>query len=101
MTTGIAGTQPSVMKKIVWTRHAEDRLAQWSSRFSITREDVENLISEPSQLVFEDDVVVAQSKLGNGILRVVFVEIGNTYRILTLYWTNQVSRYWREDSYEG
>jgi hypothetical protein len=89
------------MKKIVWTRHAEERLAQWSSRFSINKEDVKNLISKPSQLIFEDDVIVTQSKLGNGLLRIVFVEIGSTYRILTLYWTNQVKRYWREDSYEG
>jgi hypothetical protein len=48
----------------------------------------------------EDDVLVAQSRRGEGLLRVIFVEIGNTKRILTLYWTNQVNRYWQEETNE-
>jgi len=54
----------------------------------------------PQQTMVEDDVMVAHSQRGNGLLRVVFVEIGNTKRILTLYWTNQVKRYWQEESNE-
>jgi hypothetical protein len=50
--------------------------------------------------VAEGEVLVAQSQRGKGLLRVVFVEIGNTKRILTLYWTNQVKRYWQEESDE-
>jgi hypothetical protein len=62
---------------------------------------VEAVVRNPQQVVSEDDVFVAQAKLGNGLLRVVFVEIGGTSRILTLYWTNQVNRYWQEERNES
>lgn len=83
--------------QIVWTKHAEERQRQWQQRLNITQEEVENVLQQPQQVVVENDVKVAQKLHGNGLLRVVFVEIGNTQRILTLYWTNQVKRYWRED----
>jgi hypothetical protein len=86
--------------KIVWTKHAEERQQQWQQRLEITREEVEMVLTNPQQIVIEDDVMVAHSQRGNGLLRVVFVEIGNTKRILTLYWTNQVKRYWQEESDE-
>ena len=86
--------------KIVWTKHAEERQQQWQQRLEITREEVEMVLMNPQQIVVEDDVRVAHSQRGNGLLRVVFVEIGNTKRILTLYWTNQVRRYWQEESDE-
>jgi hypothetical protein len=57
-------------------------------------------LQQPQQVVAEGEVLVAQSQRGKGLLRVVFVEIGNTKRILTLYWTNQVKRYWQEESDE-
>jgi hypothetical protein len=88
-------------KQIIWTRHAEERQQQWNDRLLITREEVEAVLQNPQQIVSEDEVLVAQSKRGNGLLRVVFVEIGGTYRILTLYWTNQVNRYWQEDNNES
>lgn len=43
------------------------------------------VLMNPQQIVVEDDARVAHSQRGNGLLRVVFVEIGNTKRILTLY----------------
>ena len=87
--------------QIVWTKHAEERQQQWQQRLRITREEVEELLSNPQQFVAEDDVLVAQSRRGKGLLRIIFVEIGDTQRILTLYWTNQVKRYWQEEPDES
>lgn len=87
--------------QIVWTKHAEERQQQWIERFGITREEVETVVTNPQQIILEDDVLVAQVKRGNGLLRVPFVEIGNTKRILTLYWTNQIKRYWQENPHES
>ncbi len=86
--------------QIAWTRHAEERQQQWQQRLEITREEVEMVLMNPQQVMVEDDVLVAQSRRGEGLLRVIFVEIGNTKRILTLYWTNQVNRYWQEETNE-
>jgi hypothetical protein len=86
---------------IVWTRHAEERQQQWDQRLGITRDEVEKILTYPQQIVAENQVFVAQSKRGNGLLRIVFINIGKTKRILTLYWTNQVNRYWQEDNHES
>ena len=87
--------------KIVWTKHAEERQQQWEQRLGITREEVEATVTNPQQAIAEDDVQVAQTRRGEGLLRVVYVEIGNTKRILTLYWTNQVNRYWQQEESDG
>lgn len=87
--------------KIYWTKHAEERQQQWQQRLGITREEVEALVEQPEQVVIEDDVKVAQGKRGQGILRIPFTDIGDTRRIITLYWTNQVKRYWQEDNHES
>lgn len=87
--------------QIVWTKHASERQQQWNERLGITREEVEAAVTNPQQIIWEDDVWVAQVKRGNGILRVPFVEIGNTKRILTMYWTNQIKRYWQENPHES
>jgi hypothetical protein len=87
--------------QIAWTIHAEERQQQWQQRLNITREEVEMVLMNPQQCMAEGDVLVAQSRRGDGLLRVVFVGIGNTKRILTMYWTNQVTRYWQEESNEG
>jgi hypothetical protein len=83
--------------EIVWTKHAEERQQQWEQRLGITKQAIEIALLNPEQIVIEDEVKVAQSRWGNGLLRIVFAEIGATYRILTLYWTNQVRRYWQEE----
>jgi Domain of unknown function (DUF4258) len=87
--------------QIVWTKHAQERQQQWEERLKITREEVEATVTNPQQIIVEEDVLVAQIKRGNGLLRVPFVEIGKTRRILTLYWTNQVKRYWQENTDES
>ncbi|NEQ67448.1 MAG: DUF4258 domain-containing protein [Symploca sp. SIO2D2] len=87
--------------QIVWTKHAQERQQQWEERLRITREEVEATVTNPQQIIVEEDVLVAQIKRGNGLLRVPFVEIGKTRRILTLYWTNQVKRYWQENNNES
>jgi hypothetical protein len=88
-------------RQIVWTKHAEERQQQWNDRLAITKEEIEAVLQNPQQVISEDDVFVAQTKRGNGLLRVVFVEIGGAYRVLTLYWTNQIKRYWQEEKNES
>jgi hypothetical protein len=82
---------------IFWTKHAEERQQQWQQRLGITREEVEEVVKNPQQIVVEDDIAVAQSKRGKGLLRVPFADVGETRRIITLYWTNQVNRYWQDN----
>ncbi len=82
--------------ELVWTQHAEERQQQWEQRLDITRQEVE-AVTSPEQIIHDDEgVLVAQSRRGNGLLRVPYVRIGSTKRILTVYWTNQVKRYWQE-----
>ena len=87
---------------IIWTKQGEERQQQWQQKRSdITREAVETFLSYPEQIVPENDGFVAQSKLGTGLLRVVYIELGNSKRIITLYWTSQVKRYWQENNHES
>ncbi|PZV19787.1 MAG: hypothetical protein DCF21_06790 [Leptolyngbya sp.] len=86
---------------IFWTKHAEERQQQWEQKLGITRGEVEACLMNPQQIVVEDDISVAQTVRGKGLLRVPFVDIGGTRRIITLYWTNQVKRYWQEDNHES
>jgi uncharacterized DUF497 family protein len=83
--------------EIVWTGHAEERQQQWEQRLGVTRQEIETVLTDPEQIVTEDNVEIAQSRYGNGLLRVVFVKVGAIHRILTMYWTNQVRRYWQEE----
>ncbi len=91
--------------KIIWTRHGEERQREWQKKLGITREEVEhvetfrrNVCTNPAQVVPGDlDALVAQTKRGNGLLRVPFRETEEGRKILTVYWTSKVSRYWKED----
>jgi hypothetical protein len=87
--------------EIVWRKHAENPQQQWQERLGISREEIEAVAENPQQIIVENDILVAQSQRGNGLLRVPFVEIGRTRRILTLYCTNQVKRYWQEENDES
>jgi len=88
--------------QIIWTKHAEERQQQWQqTRPEITREAIETVLSYPEQIVLEDESLIAQSKFGTGLLRVVFIELGNSKRIITFYWTNQIKRYWQENNHES
>jgi hypothetical protein len=59
---------------------------------------VEDLVSNPEQIVTGDmGAFVAQTKTRNGLLRVPFIEIGENRKILTVYWTSKLERYWKEE----
>ena len=84
--------------KIIWTRHAEERQEEWQKKLGITRQEVEDLLRDPEQVVPGDlEALVAQARRGNGLLRVPFVEAEGERKILTVYWTSKVEKYWREE----
>lgn len=61
----------------------------------ITRELVEQVLKNPEQIVKGyQEAWIAQSRHKNGLLRVVFVEVGGACKILTVYWTSKVEKYW-------
>lgn len=37
--------------KVIWTKHAEDRQKEWEKKLGIIREEVEDLVSNPEQIV--------------------------------------------------
>ncbi len=77
--------------KIIWTRHAEERQEEWRKKLGITRQEVEDLLRDPEQVVPGDlEALVAQARRGNGLLRVPFVEAEGERKILTVYWTSKV-----------
>jgi len=82
--------------KILWTRHAEDRQKEWERKLGIKKAEVERVVRNPEQIVPGDrEVLVAQSKALGGLLRIPFAATGEDRRILTIYWTSKVERYWR------
>jgi len=87
-----------VEKSIYWTKHALFRQKEWEEKAGITREEVEDLLLHPEQLVPGDgEVMVAQRKRAGGLLRVAFLDEGERLKIITLYWTRRVERYWRDE----
>lgn len=81
--------------KIIWTNHAEERQRDWEKKLGITRQEVENVVLHPEQIVPGDrDVRVAQARRGNGLLRVPFTEVEGGRKVITVYWTSKVERYW-------
>lgn len=84
--------------KIIWTKHSEDRQREWEKKLGITRQEVENLVNNPEQIVPGDmGAFIAQAKNRNGLLRVPFIEISEDRKILTVYWTSKIERYWKEE----
>ena len=84
--------------RIIWTRHAEERQEAWRKKLGITRQEVEDLLRNPEQVVPGDlESLVAQARRGNGLLRAPFVEMEGGRKILTVYWTSKVEKYWREE----
>jgi hypothetical protein len=84
--------------KIIWTRHAEDRQREWEKRLGITRREVEEILKDPEQVVSGDlDVLVAQARREKGLVRIPFVEIVGDRKVLTVYWTSKVEKYWKEE----
>jgi hypothetical protein len=81
--------------KVIWTKHAEERRKEWEKKTGITKQEVEHIVRVPGQIVPGDmNTLVAQSKNRNGLLRVPFVEINGDRKILTVYWTSKVEKYW-------
>ena len=84
--------------KVIWTRHAEDRQREWQKKFGITRGEIENVLLNPEQIVPGDiDALVAQTMRRNGLLRVPFLEVEGGRKILTVYWTSKVEKYWKKE----
>ena len=84
--------------RIIWTRHAEERQTEWEKKLRITRDEVESLINSPAGVVSGDmGILVAQEKTRDGLLRVPFVRTGDSLRIITVYWTSRIERYWEEE----
>jgi len=55
------------------------------------------VLLNPEQIVSGDkDVWVAQTRRGDGLLRVPFIEVGGIRKVLTLYWTSKIEKYWKE-----
>ena len=83
--------------EIIWTGHARDRQKEWHKKLGITAEEVEDLLRNPAQVVAGDrNVLVAQARRGKGLLRVPFVDVEGNKKVLTIYWTSRVEKYWKE-----
>lgn len=60
------------------------------------KKDIEEIIKRPNQIVPGDgEDLIAQSKYKNGLMRVPFIEINGSRKILTLYHTSKIEKYWR------
>ena len=71
--------------KIIWTRHAEQRQQEWERKRGITRFEVERAILNPGQVVQGDlNVVVAQAKRDDGLLRLPCISTATGVKILTV-----------------
>ncbi len=85
--------------KIIWTKHADERLKEWEKKIGISRQEVEDLLLNPEQVVPGDmTALVAQKKKQNGLLRVPFMVVGEARKVLTIYWTSKIERYWRKET---
>jgi general stress protein 26 len=63
---------------------------------------VEDLVCNPEQIVPGDmGVIVAQTKNRNGLLRSPFIDISGDRKVLTVYWTSKIERYWKEEKNEN
>jgi hypothetical protein len=82
--------------QIIWTLHARERQKEWEQKRAITSQEIERILLDPEQVVRGDlEVIVAQSRMGDGLLRVPFVETPMGVKMLTVYWTSKVDKYWR------
>ncbi|MCS3939535.1 hypothetical protein GGP84_002167 [Salinibacter ruber] len=82
---------------IVWTKHAEERQEQWNEKRGIPRNEIEDVIGDPGQVVSgHGDAEVAQKRRGPGLIQVPFVREGSERILLTVYWTSDVDKYWND-----
>jgi hypothetical protein len=81
----------------LWRRHAEERQQEWQTKLGVTREEVEEDLRHPEQIVAGDQsALIAQSLRDDGLLRVPFLSVGEDRKILTVYWTSRIGRYWKD-----
>jgi hypothetical protein len=77
----------------LWTRHAEERQQEWQTKLGVTREEVEEVLRHPEQIVAGDQsALIAQSRRDDGLLGVPFLSVGEDRKILTVYWTSRLGR---------
>jgi len=70
---------------------------EWEKEKGISKTDVEAIIIQPEQVVPGDgDALVAQSRKYNGLIRIPYIEQQTGKKIITVYWTSKVSKYWEE-----
>lgn len=82
--------------KVVWTDHARVRQGAWEERLGISASTVERVARSPEQVVpGRGRARVTQARWQHGLIRVIFVDHGEERRLITVYWTSQVDRYWR------
>lgn len=85
--------------RVLWTKHAKRRLLEWSKERGITREQVEAVVISPEQIVAgHAGLRVAQTRIDYGLLRIPFFEVEGDRKIVTVYWTSRINRYWRDDA---
>ncbi len=84
--------------KIVWTKHAEQRLEEWKKKINISKNEIERILKNPHQIVKGDlDAFVAQYKFEEGLLRKYLLKyIDKDIKISTIYWTSKIDKYWEE-----
>ncbi len=82
---------------MVWTLHAKDRQRAWEEKRGVTRQEVEEVVKHPEQIALGDrGILIAQTRVRDGLLRAPFIELGgDTRRILTVYWTSKIWKYWK------
>ena len=82
--------------RVIWTQHATERQQQWQKKLDISPAEVEAVVTNPGQIVPGDaGTFIAQTPRGNGLLRVAFSQLGDDRKILTIYWTSRVAKYWK------
>lgn len=81
----------------LWTRPVEERQQEWQTKLGVTREEVEEVLRHPEQIVAGDQsALIAQSRRDDGPLRVPFLSVGEDRKILTVYWTSRIGSYWKD-----
>ena len=81
--------------KIIWTKHAKKRQNEWERKKGIIPEVIEEVLSKPDQIVKGDgEILIAQSRKQNGLLRVLFLNLKGGKKIITIYWTSKIEKYW-------
>jgi hypothetical protein len=79
-----------MMKKIIFTKHAEERLKMRK----INEQIIKNALENPDEIVERDGIKINHKDIEDKTLRVVYREEANCYIVVTTYLT-QKGRYKR------